>query len=57
LRTFTHLEAERKNGPIPEKNIVFLKKKRILVDYNTAICGLRYAKAGRAGASAWRPLS
>jgi len=30
--------------PIPEKGIRFIKKKRILVDYNTPTCDLKYSK-------------
>lgn len=39
--------------PIPEKNIVFIKKKRILVDYNTSICDLRYARGWVGRFFAW----
>ena len=42
--------AELLGHDIPEKGVIFIKKKRINVDYNTSVCDLRYSRGwlGRA---------
>lgn len=45
VRSVPDAEFEELLGyPIPEKGLRFIKKKRILVDYNTPTCDLKYAK-------------
>ena len=45
LRNIPNEEFEQLLGrPIPDGSIPFYKKKRIIVDYNTTMCELRYAR-------------